>query len=151
MGGWWWFVGDSSAAAAVVAPRIAQPMQEFRKGNVDGQMLISLLQVVDPALLSEFTTNGRPAGATPFHLICNASDKELERVEVMREMIRLSASPSLKMRTNGATPLHRAAGSGARHIVEELLAVRAQVNLANNAGATPLDACSGSNGRRQCL
>ena len=122
-------------------------MEDFRLGTVDAQRLIALLRVVDPALLSEFTTGGRPPGATPFHMVCSGQDKQAERVEIIKEMLRLSASPSLKMRSNGATPLHRAAGSGARDVVEELLRSRAHVNLQNEAGATPLDACYRSSGK----
>ena len=121
-------------------------MEDFRLGRVDAHRLIALMKVADPRLLSEFTTGGRPAGATPLHMICSGVDNQVERVMILKEMIRLSASPSLKMRSNGATPLHRAAGTGATLVVQELLAARAHVNAQNDAGATPLDACYKSSG-----
>ena len=145
---WWWFVGDEPPPPPNSATtRIANPLfQDFRLGDVDAPRFVALLQVVDPGLLGEFTTGGRPTGATPLHLLVSGKDKELERVEIIKEMLRLSASPSLKMRSNGASPLHRAAGTGAKHIVQELLSARAHVNAVNNAGATPLDACYRSSG-----
>ena len=81
----------------------------------------------------------------PIHMLCSGKDHEQERCSLLREMIRLSASPSLKERTKGASPLHRAAGTGAVEIVRTLIELRAHINQPNDAGATPLDAAKRSN------
>ena len=120
-------------------------MQDLRTGRISCQRLMALLQVVDPGLLDECTLSGRPTGASPLHLLVAGKDHELERVEILQEMIRLTASPSMGMRSNGASPLHRAAGTGAKWIVKGLLTARAHVNALNDNGATPLDMCYLSN------
>ena len=63
---------------------------------------------------------------------------------MLREIVRLSASPSLKEKTKGASPLHRAAGTGACMLVQTLIELGAFVNQPNDAGATPWDAAHGS-------
>ena len=107
---------------------------------------MAILRSCGPALLHEFTTGGRPAGVAPIHMLCSGRDHESERVDILREMLRLSASPSIKNKSNGATPLHRAAGTGSIALVEALLQVGAHVNATNNALATPFDAAL-SNGK----
>ena len=107
-------------------------------------LLVLLLNQVDPALLSEFTYGGRPTGVAPIHMICSGRDHEEERCMILREMIRLAASPSIKERTKGASPLHRAAGSGAVETVRTLIELRAHINQPNDQGATPLDAAKKS-------
>ena len=110
-----------------------------------------LMRSVNPLLLEEFTRGGRPAGVAPIHLVCSGKDHELERCAILREMVRLSASPSLKEKTKGASPLHRAAGTGACELVKALIDVGAHVNALNDAGATPVDAASHSNAQaRRC-
>ena len=99
---------------------------------------------VDPALLSEFTRGGQPTGVAPIHLVCSGRDHEEERCMILREMLRLAASPSIKVKDSGATALHRAAGTGAAKILETLLQSKAHVNVQNAGGATPLDAATGS-------
>ena len=111
----------------------------WRLGNCSAQELMVLMKILDPLMLSEFTTAGRPTGVAPIHLICGGADKEAERCTILLEMLRLSASPSLKIKGTGATPLHRAAGSGATEIVKVLIGVRAHVNATNDIGNTPLD------------
>ena len=80
-------------------------------------------------------------------MVCNGADKAAERCESLREMVRLSASPSLKMKSNGASPLHRAAGTGAIEITKLLIELGAHVNAKNDAGATPLDAATKSSAK----
>ena len=110
-----------------------------------------LMRSVNPLLLEEFTRGGRPAGVAPIHLVCSGKDHEAERCAILREMVRLSASPSLKEKTKGASPLHRAAGTGACELVRILLELGAHVNAVNDAGATPVDSASNSNAQaRRC-
>ena len=99
-----------------------------------------LLRQVNPLMLDEYTRGGRPTGVTPLHMLCSGRDHEQERQMILREMIRLAASPSIRERTKGASPLHRAAGSGAVETVRTLIELRAHINQPNDQGATPLDA-----------
>ena len=103
------------------------------------------MRSVDPLVLEEHTVWGRPTGVAPIHMLCSGRDHEQERCDLLRELVRLSASPSLKEKTKGASPLHRAAGTGAVEIVKTLIELRGHLNQRNNAGATPLDAARGSN------
>ena len=104
-----------------------------------------LMRNVPPSMINEFTSGGRPTGVAPIHLACNGKDHQPERCTIIHEMVRLSASPSLKVKGSGASPLHRAAGTGACDIVKVLLELGAFVNQTNGAGATPVDAARGSN------
>ena len=121
-------------------------VEDLRLGTADGPTVISILRACDVHCLSEFTTGGRPVGVAPIHMLCSGRDHEQERVDILREMIRLSASPSLKNKSNGATPLHRAAGSGSKALVQALLDAGAHVNSLNNVGASPYDAAEKSSG-----
>ena len=103
------------------------------------------MRSVDPLVLEEHTVGGRPTGVAPIHMLCSGRDHEQERCDLLRELVRLSASPSLKEKTKGASPLHRAAGTGAVEIVKTLIELRGHLNQRNDAGATPLDAASRSN------
>ena len=120
--------------------------EDFRNSEVDAKTVVLLLNQVDPALLSEFTSGGRPTGAAPIHMVCSGRDHEEERCMILREMIRLAASPSIKVKESGATALHRAAGTGASKMLQILLEAGAHVNVQNAKGATPLDAATGSSG-----
>ena len=135
------FIGGGGGGVVVVVPLLLGiAHKDFRLGTIDAIRFIALLQVVDNGALSEFTTGGRPSGVAPIHMICSGKDKQPERVDIIREVVRLSASPSLKVKGNESSPLHRAAGTGADKIVEELLRAGAHVNAVNDAGATPYDA-----------
>ena len=105
----------------------------------------------EPSMVNEFTSGGRPSGVAPIHLACNGKDHQPERCTIIHEMVRLSASPSLKVKGSGASPLHRAAGTGACDIVKVLLELGAHVDQTNEAGATPVRATSKSKQHRgQC-
>ena len=82
---------------------------------------------------------------TPLHMICGGADRFPEREQIVRELLRLSASCNMRHRTTGATPILRAAGSGSPDLVQLLLEVRADANVPNNEGLTPLDAAARSN------
>ena len=97
--------------------------EDLRLGNASPNDCIALLCAVDLACLDEFTMGGQPAGVAPIHMLCSGRGHELERVQVLHQMIRLAASPSIKTKTNGATPLHRAAGSGSEALTFALLSV----------------------------
>ena len=109
-----------------------------------------LMRNVPPSMINEFTSGGRPTGVAPIHLACNGKDHQPERCTIIHEMVRLSASPSLKVKGSGASPLHRAAGTGACDIVKVLIELGAHVSQTNEAGATPVDATSKKQHRGQC-
>ena len=79
------------------------------------------------------------------HMIVGGADRHAERSMIVRELLRLTASVNMRHRTTGATPLLRAAGSGAPELVSLLLELRADPNVPNNDGLTPLDAAARSN------
>ena len=119
--------------------------KDLRKSDVSAIDVIAILDAVHPNSLDEQTRGGQPAGWGAMHLLCQAGDHPDERVQLVKHMLELRASPSLKAHSNGATPLHRAAGGGAaKDLVEVLLEARAHVNAKNNNGSTPLDAASGT-------
>ena len=124
---------------------MGRPLEDLRLGAVSPNLIMLLLHQVNPLMLEEYTRGGRPTGVAPIHMLCSGRDHEQERCMLLREMIRLSASPSLKERTKGASPLRRAAGTGAVEIVKTLIELRAHLNLPNDAGATPVDAARRSN------
>ena len=105
--------------------------EDFRNSEVDAKFVVLLLNQVDPALLSEFTYGGRPTGVAPIHMVCSGRDHEEERCMILRELIRLAASPSIKVKESGATALHRAAGTGASKILQILIEAGAHVNVQN--------------------
>ena len=106
--------------------------------------MILLLRSLDPLALTERTGGGQPTGQAPIHLITSSADQMPERMEICRELLRLSASINAR-NIQGATPLHRAAGTGALEIVRMLLELRANHSIENERGATPLDGCLRSN------
>ena len=123
---------------------MGRPLEDLRLGAVSPNLIMLLLHKVNPVMLDEYTRGGRPTGVAPIHMLCSGRDHEQERQMILREMIRLSASPSLKEMTKGASPLHRAAGSGAVETVRTLIELRGHINQPNDAGATPLDAAKKS-------
>ena len=119
-------------------------IQDFRNGVASCQEVLLLLKHVDDMALQEFTSGGQPAVVNPVHMVCSGRDKEDERCEFLREMLRLSASANVKSQRTGCSPLHRAAGTGALMLVQTLLDMKAHVNAVNNSGATPMDTASNS-------
>ena len=118
------------------------PCQAFRTHALSCQQVITILGVAPPACLDEFTTGGQPAGVTALHMLCGGADRFAEREQIVRELIRLSAICSMRHQKTGATPILRAAGSGSTDLVRLLLELRADANVPNKDGLTPLDAAA---------
>ena len=119
-------------------------LEDFRCHTAAASQVILLLRSLDPLALTERTGGGQPTGQAPIHLITSGADQMPERMEICRELLRLSASINAR-NIQGATPLHRAAGTGAVEMVRMLLELRANHSIENERGATPLDGCLRSN------
>ena len=133
-----WFSISSAYLATITT------LKDLQKSRVGLQNVMAVMDAIHPAALDEQTKGGRPDGVGAMHMLCQARDHPDERVALVNHMLALRASPSVKS-TNGATPLHRAAGGGATEdVLRALLAARAHVNAVNDNGATPLDFANGT-------
>ena len=119
-------------------------IEEFRTNSAAVSQVLLIIQSVEPLALLEPTTGGQPVGQQPIHLITNGADQVDDRITITKELLRLSASINA-VNNVGATPLHRAAGTGALPLVKALLEWRARPSVENDRGATPLDVCVRSN------
>ena len=74
-------------------------------------------------------------GSTPMHAAA-----EEERADVIDRLVAAGADVNAARTTDGATPLH-VAGSlwGHRHVAEQLIAAKADINKPRADGETPLD------------
>ena len=113
--------------------------EAWRTHNLSIAQVKSILPLLPACSLDERTSGGQPAGVTAMHMICGGADRFEERATIARELVRLSASVNMRHTTTKATPILRAAGSGSEPMVKLLLELRADANISNEQGCTPLD------------
>ena len=117
----------------------------WRAHNLSAVQVKSILVLLPSGSLDERTRGGQPAGVTALHMICGGADRFEERATIARELVRLSASVNMRHSTTSATPILRAAGSGSEPMVRLLLELRADANISNDKGCTPLDVATRNN------
>ena len=79
-------------------------VEDFCTHTLVSDMVLRLLRLMDPDLLHEHTTGGQPKGAQPIHMIAGFGDQGEARADIVRELIRLSASVNASHSENGASP-----------------------------------------------
>jgi ankyrin repeat protein len=95
--------------------------------------------------------NGRPAGSMALHMACSGADHEEQRAAIVNTLLGRSVDIDARTTTCGSTPLMKAAGTAAFHLVGLLLEHRASVNAQNNRGQTAVDMAKASNKRVEAV
>ena len=131
----------------VIALRGFLHRKAWRTHNLSANQCKSVFVYLPAACLDERSTGGQPEGVTALHMICGGADRFAERSAIATELVRLCASVNIRHSRTKATPILRAAGSGSEQMVRLLLGLRADPNVCNEQGATPLDVAMRNSGK----